>query len=86
MDPVFAAAAGGLALVAAWGYANGRHLRRREGRSADWDDAEARADLWTSAARCPACGNRGGLLQVTGGGLEFVCLACGDRHGRQSRG
>lgn len=86
MDPLIAVAAGCVALVVAWGFANGRHLRRREGRSADWDGADARADLWTSSARCPACGSRGGLLKVSGGGLEFVCLACGDRHARQTRG
>lgn len=86
MDPVFAVGLGGLALVAAWAAANGRHVRRREGRGAEWDGADARADLWTSAARCPACGSRGGVLEVSGIGLEFVCLACGQRHNRDTKG
>ncbi len=86
VDPVLGVAAGGVVLVAAWLAANRRHVRRRERSAAEWTDTDAHTDLWTSAARCPACGNRGGVLEVGGNGLEFVCLACGDRHARQNRG
>ncbi len=86
VDPVLGVAVGGVVLVAAWLAATRRHVQRRERSAAEWAGPDGHADLWTSAARCPACGSRGGVLEVGGDGLEFVCLACGDRHARQHRG
>lgn len=79
-------AVGGLVLGVVWLLATLRHVRSRPGRSADWDDAAAEPELWTSAARCPRCGRSGGLLTRAGDGLRFECLACGTQHARQHRG
>lgn len=72
-------------LFALWIAATRRHARRRAGQRKEWEEA-GRADLWTSAARCPACGARGGLLRVKGEELEFECLSCRARHRRRNRG
>lgn len=63
-----------------------RHHRRRAGAAAaEWESAAARPDLWTSVARCAACGGRGGLLALEGDTVTFVCLACGARAPRDTR-
>lgn len=74
-----------LALFALWIAATRRHRRRREAALSEWDDSEAHGGLWTSGARCPSCGRRGGLLQRDGDHVEFVCLGCGHRHLRRER-
>lgn len=86
VDPVLAVGAGGVVLLGLWFGATTRHLRRRRAQGADWAVAERKPDLWTSAARCPGCGARGGLLELRGELVEFVCLTCGVRHQRESRG
>jgi hypothetical protein len=86
MTPALLVGLIGLVLVVVWLAANRRHVQRREQRSAEWDDDSGRVDLWTSSARCPRCDQRGGLLERSGDLLEYVCLACGDRHARQERG
>jgi hypothetical protein len=77
----------GLAVVlfALWIAATRRHARRRAAQRDEWDDA-VRVDLWTSAARCPSCGARGGVLRMEGEELWFVCLSCRARHRRRTRG
>jgi transposase len=78
---VAAAALGGL-----WAAATRRHRRRRQARDADWQGAQARADVWTSQARCPRCGEVHGVLEGPDEELWFTCLACGHRHRRRQRG
>lgn len=73
-------------LTALWLVANRRHRQRRETSRSEWDDADGRTDLWTSGARCPHCGERGGVLEVDGDDLWFVCLSCRGRHRRHHRG
>ena len=75
----------GIVLFLLWVGATRRHTRRRAAQRGEWEAAE-RAELWTSAARCPACGARGGLLRVDGDQLWFVCLSCRACHRRESRG
>lgn len=82
---VLVAAVGGL-LLGAWVLATRRHLRRRNEQGSDWAGAGDKPDLWTSGARCRRCGRDGGLLEMHGDQLEFVCLSCGDRHPRANRG
>lgn len=89
LDPLLLAVAlvGGALLLGLWVGSLRRDLRRRRGRAADWDAAgEAVPALWTSAARCPDCGARGGLLEEAAGERWFACLACGGRHRREQRG
>ena len=74
-----------VALFALWWTATRRHLDRRQGRRREWDGAEGRSDLWTSGARCPSCGETGGLLEVESDELWFVCLSCRARHRRETR-
>lgn len=73
-------------LMALWLVANRRHRQRRGTSRSEWDDAGGRTGLWTSGARCPHCGERGGLLQVDDDELWFVCMACQRRHRREQRG
>jgi hypothetical protein len=77
--------AAGLGLLVAWALSTRSHLRRRTPRDAEWDGTEQRPDLWTSAAPCPDCGARGGLLAEQDGAVWFTCLACGQRHRRDHR-
>jgi hypothetical protein len=86
VEPGLVAAAAALALLALWIGATRRHLARRDGASGEWEGAEARPDLWTSSARCPSCGARGGLLSGSDGELWFSCLACNQRHRREHKG
>jgi hypothetical protein len=86
MESLLLVAALGLVLAVAWIATNRRHLDRRRRRSAEWVQAQERPDLWTSSARCPRCGRRGGVLELDGDAIEFVCLTCGDRHARAERG
>lgn len=86
VGPELAVGAGGVLLAVAWLLANRRHVRKRAARAADWETGSERPELWTSAARCPHCSSRGGLLSVNGDTLEFECLACGARHARENRG
>lgn len=84
--PIVGAAVLLVVLMALWLVANRRHRRRRETSRSEWDDAGGRTDLWTSGARCPHCGQRGGLLEVHDDDLWFVCLSCRGRHRREQRG
>lgn len=86
MEAVLVGGGTGLALLALWVAANRRHLARRAPGAREWEDADARPDLWTSAARCPACGRAGGLLSTVGDEVWFTCLACNQRHRREHRG
>lgn len=64
-----------------------RSVRRHLGQAPDdWSAAASRPDLWTSAARCPACGAGGGLVELLDGETVHECLACGRRHVRDQRG
>ncbi len=85
MESIVAAAVAGVLLLLLWLGANRRHVARRGGASREWDGSERRPDLWTSAARCPNCGESGGLLSDDGEEVWFSCLACGQRHRRQNR-
>jgi hypothetical protein len=76
----------GAVLTVLWVVSTRSHNRRRASRQADWEDAEVRPDLWTSAARCPHCRSAGGLLEQEGGELWFTCMACGRRHRREHAG
>lgn len=80
-------AAGAAVLLLAWVAATVRHHRRRGASAAraEWETAEARPDLWTSGARCRACGTHGGLLELEGDETTFVCLTCGARAARDTR-
>jgi ribosomal protein S27AE len=85
MEQAVLVAGSTILLAAAWLLANRRHVRRRAGKGSDWDGTGERPELWTSSARCPRCGSRGGLLALHGDEVEFECLTCGDRHARQTR-
>jgi hypothetical protein len=73
-------------LIGAWLRALRAQLRRQRARAAEWSGAGRRPDLWTSAARCASCGRRGGVLDEDGDDLWFVCLQCGARTRRRTRG
>jgi hypothetical protein len=75
-----------IVLIGAWILALRAHLRRQASRAAEWDGAGDRPDLWTSGARCVSCGAGGGVLEEHGGDLWFVCLRCGHRLRRHTRG
>lgn len=84
-EALVAGAGFGVALLALWLVSTRRHLRRRGARSAEWDGAGHRSALWTSSARCPHCRSAGGVLGVHDQQLWFTCLACGQRHQRQTK-
>jgi hypothetical protein len=73
-------------LIGAWLRALRAELRRRRARASEWDAGGGRPDLWTSQARCPSCGGRGGLMETEGDAQWFVCLRCGGRTPRRTRG
>ncbi|CAN5582105.1 MAG: hypothetical protein M3493_05420 [Actinomycetota bacterium] len=75
----------GAALLALWFGSSRRYAAERARRSADWEGSGNKPELWTLAARCPHCGAHGGLLELEGDETWFVCLACRQRHRRQSR-
>lgn len=85
VDAQILVAAGALLLGSAWLVATLRHVRSRSRSSADWEGTAAEPELWTSSARCPRCGQGGGLLTRAGDGVRFECLACGARHLRRHR-
>jgi hypothetical protein len=72
-------------MIGAWLLALRAHLRRQRLRAAEWDGAQQRPDLWTSSARCLSCGGSG-VIEERGGQVSFVCLTCGQRRDRQTRG
>jgi hypothetical protein len=72
-------------MIGAWLLALRAHLRRQRRRATEWDGAQQRPDLWTSSARCLSCGGAG-VIEERGGQAWFVCLACGQRRARQTRG
>lgn len=76
----------GLVLIGAWMLALRAHLRRQASRAAEWDGAAERPDLWTSSARCLSCGAGGGVIEDHDNVLWHVCLRCGERKMRQTRG
>jgi hypothetical protein len=76
----------GIVLVGAWILALRAHLRREASRAAEWEGARQRPALWTSSARCLLCGAGGGVIEEHGDGLWFVCLRCGRRQIRRTRG
>lgn len=78
--------AAGALLVAAWGSATRSHAARRDHARREWESGTTRPQLWTSAARCAACGEPGVLLEAEGDDLFHVCLSCGERRTRRTRG
>lgn len=85
MEPLVVVAAG-LVLLRAWTSATRSHAQRRDAARAEWEAGAPRPDLWTSSARCAACGQPGGLLEAEGDGVVYVCLTCGERRGRRTLG
>ena len=75
-----------LVLIGAWLLALRAHLRRQRLREGEWEGGRRRLDLWTSSARCLSCGAGGGVLERHDDALWFVCLRCGHRQPRRSRG
>lgn len=73
-------------LLGAWLLALRAHLRRQARRESDWRDARQRPDLWTSTARCLACGAGGGVLERDDDQLWYVCMRCGHRQPRRAPG
>jgi predicted RNA-binding Zn-ribbon protein involved in translation (DUF1610 family) len=76
----------GIVLIGAWLLALRAQLRRQASRAAEWEGATNRPDLWTSTARCLSCGAGGGVIEEHDGALWFVCLRCGQREIRRTRG
>ena len=72
-------------LIGAWLMALRAHLRRQRARDAEWRGVDRRPGLWTSGARCLSCGG-GGVLEMHDDELWFVCMQCGRRQPRRSRG
>ncbi len=85
MEPL-AVLAAGAALLLAWGSATRSHAQRRDDARTEWEAGATRPELWTSAARCGACGAHGVLLEAEGDDLAHVCLSCGERRTRRTRG
>lgn len=73
-------------LIGAWVLALRAQLRRRRGSGADWSGTDGRPHLWTSQARCLSCGSGDGLVDDSGGQVSFLCLRCGGRRVRGTRG
>lgn len=71
------------ALIGAWVVALRAHLGRTSA-DTEWDGAEERPHLWTSAARCLHCGGAGGVVDEHDGHV-FICLRCGRRRERRTR-
>ena len=76
----------GAVLIGAWILALRAHLRRRTSRAAEWEGAGQRPALWTSGARCLSCDAGGGVIEEHDDGLWFICLRCGRRQIRRTRG
>lgn len=72
--------------IGAWLRALRAQLRRQRVRAQEWAGAGHRPELWTSAARCVSCGRSAGVLDADGDVLWYVCLACGHRTRRTTRG
>jgi hypothetical protein len=73
-------------LIGAWLRALRAQLRRQRARATEWPGSGHRPDLWTSAARCLSCGRHGAVLEADGDVLWHVCLHCGRRTRRTTRG
>ncbi len=86
MTLIVVAGAVGAFLSVLWVSHLRRDLRRRGGRSAEWEGLSDHGDLWTSAARCPECHAAGALLSREDDVLWHTCMACGHHHTRQTRG
>ena len=85
MEGILVAGGLGGVLLAVWLAANRREVRRADARDADWAEDGQAPRLWTSGARCPACQAAGGVLSAVDEGLWFTCLACGQRHRRETK-
>lgn len=72
-------------LLALWVSATRRHVGRRDQQLAEWEGGETAPRLWTSTASCPHCRAGGGLLSTEAGEVWFTCLACGQRHRRETK-
>ena len=84
MTPALLVVLGAVLLLGIWLAATSRHHRSRTG--SEWADGGERPDLWTSAARCVRCGADGGVLELQGDDVRFVCLRCGAHQQRETRG
>jgi hypothetical protein len=73
-------------LIGAWLRALRAQLQRQRARANDWVGSGRRPELWTSVARCTACGRQGGVVDQDGDVLWYVCLHCGRRTRRTTRG
>lgn len=73
-------------LIGAWLRALRAQLQRQRARATDWAGSGRRPELWTSVARCTACGRHGGVVDQDGDVLWYVCLHCGRRTRRTTRG
>ncbi len=85
MESLIVAASLGGVLLAVWLAATRRELRRGSAPDAEWGNVTDAPRLWTSAARCPGCSASGGVLSKAGETLWFDCLACGQRHRRETK-
>jgi len=85
VEPLLVVVAG-LGLLAAWAVATRSHAQRRDDARVEWESGATRPELWTSAARCASCGRSGGLVEANGDDVVHVCLSCGERRSRRTRG
>lgn len=86
MDGLVLAAVAGVVLLALWAGATRRHISRRDRQRVDWDDETHTVPrLWTTEAACPDCRASGGVLSTESGEVWFTCLACGQRHRRETK-
>lgn len=86
MEGLVVAALVGAVLLALWAAATRRHIARRERQRADWEGGtDTGPRLWTSEAACPHCRAAGGVLSTESGEVWFTCLACGQRHRRDTK-
>lgn len=86
MEGLVVAAVVGAVLLTLWAAATRRHIARRDRQHADWDDdTDTAPRLWTTEAACPRCRAAGGVLSTESGEVWFTCLACGQRHRRDTK-
>ena len=84
MEQLLVGAALAVTLLVVWVVTNARHVGRRG--AGEWSEGRERPDLWTSAARCVECGAQDGVLELQGDDVMYVCLRCGARTRRETRG